>query len=320
MSIKVKLKDLIIKYEYYLILSYILTICGIIINSYINITNHDIYFALYFITISIFFLNVLGIMQIKIEDKTGNEYVKLKLQKWCYFRYLKKGTQEKYINYLKITATATLILVPIIIGGWYHAMFIPTSPSYLKVISIAFEMTLIYTMAIRGEIFQKDHKLSVIYTAFIVISLMIMSQPIGLNYLDKVLNYITCDLSNAFTILIAIIMLCVGLSALSFGYCSILNEDSRTRETMKKNGEGYFIASILSMFAILLLFIISIVKKYVIFMPLSNLNILSFDFIILNIYSVFIIIIFTFTIYASYCMLKCSILSLKELKLFKKFI
>ncbi len=314
------LKDLIINYGYYLILSYILTICGIIINSYIKITNPNIYLTLYLITISIFFLTVLGINLIKIENKTKKEYIILKLYKWSYIKYLKNGTQEKCINYLNKDTIVTLIIIPIIIGAWYHAIFIPTSPSYLKIISIAFEMTLIYTIAIRGEVFQKDHKLSVIYTAFIVVALIIMAQPIGINFLNNVLNYIIYHSTNAFTILIAIIMLCVGLSALTFGYCSILKEDSKTRENMKRNGERYFIASILSMMAIVLLFVTSIMKKYVIFMSLSNLNILSFDFIILNIYSVFIILIFTFTIYASYCMLKSSILSLKELKLFEKFI
>ncbi len=320
MSIKVILKDLIIKYQYYLILSYILTICGIIINSYINITAPDIYFTLYIIIISIFFSNVLLINQIKFDDKTKTEYINLKLYKWSYIKSLKRGTQEKFINYLKINTFATLILIPIIIGGWYHAIYIHTSPSYLKLISISFEMTLMYTMLIRGEIFHKTHKLSIIYSIIIMAALIIMVQPIGLNFLDKLLDYIISNSSNAFTILIAIIMLCVGLSALSFGYCSILKEGSKTRNNMKRNGEGYFIAAILSMIAILLLFLTSIIKKYVNFMSLSNLEVMSFDFIILNIYSVFVIMIFTFMIYASYCMLKCSILSLKELKLFERYL
>lgn len=320
MSIKVILKDLIIKYQYYLILSYILTICGIIINSYINITNPDIYFTVYMIIVSIFFLNVLVVNNIKFDDKTKKEYIDLKLYKWGNIKSLKRGTQEKYIGYLKITTVVTLILIPILVGGWYHALYIPTSPSYLKIISISFEMTLMYTMLIRGEIFHKTHKLSIIYSMLIMVALIIMAQPFGLNFLEKLLNYIISNSSNAFTILIAIIMLCVGLSALSFGYCAILKEGSKTRTNMKRNGEGYFIAAILSMIAILLLFLTSIMKKYVIFMSLSNLDVMSFDFIILNIYSVFIIIIFTFMIYASYCMLKCSILSLKELKLFERFI
>lgn len=318
MSIKEILKDLIIKDQYYLILSYILTICGIIINSYINITA-NIYFKLYIIITLIFFLNVLLINKIKFDDKTKTEYINLKLYKWSYIKSLKRWIQEKFINYLKINPFAILILIPIIIGGWYHAIYIHTSPSYLKLIFISFEMTLMYTMSIRVNIFHKTHKLSIIYP-IIIPALIFVVQRIGLNFLNKLLYYIRSNSSNAFTILIAIIMLCVGLSALSFGYCSILKEGSKTRNNMKRNGEGYFIAAILSMIAILLLFLTSIIKKYVNFMSLSNLEVMSFDFIILNIYSVVVIMIFTFMIYASYCMLKCSILSLEELKLFERYL
>lgn len=300
MSIKVILKDLISKYQYYLILSYILTICGIIINSYINITAPDIYFKLYIIISSIFFLN---------------KYIKL--YKWSYIKSLKRGRQEKVINCLKIDTFVTLILIPIIIGGWYHASYIHTSSSYLKLISISFEMTLMYTMLIWGGIFHKTRKLLIIYLIITMATSIIGLQPIVLNFLDKLLDYIISNLSNAFTILIAIIMLCVGLSALSFGYCSILKKGSKTRNNMKRNGEGYFIAAILSMIAIFLLFLTSIIKEYVNFMSLSNLEVMSLDFIILNIYSVFVIMIFIFMIYASYCMLNCSISSLKELKLFE---
>ena len=306
---------LIEKYTYYIILSYILTICGIVINCFFHIDNPNLFSILYFLTLLICFFNILLIKIIKIDNETKKEYMEIGFLKWNYVKPLKKGSKEKSIEFLKIVKLLTLIIIPIITGCYCYAIYIPTSPSYLKLISIAFEMTLIYTVGIRGEIFQKDYRLSSIYTVFLVVSLIIISQPLGLNLLNMLLNYIIDNWANAFTILIAIIMLCVGLSALSFSYCSILKDNSKTRKNMRKNGEEFFIASILSMIAIFLLFIASISKKYVVFMVVSNLNILSFDFIILNIYSVFVIIIFTFTVYASYCMLKCSILSLKELKL-----
>ena len=316
MSIKEMLKDLIIKYEYYLILSYILTICGIIINSNIHILNTNFFHALYIITVSTFFLSILAFnLLFKKDEKTKKEYFGLKIYKWNYMRSLKMGTQKKFINYIKVITSVTLFLIPLIIGGWYYAIFISSSASYLKVISTAFGMTLIFTMLIRGEVFQ-EHNFSIIH-AFFIVALMIMAHPLVLNFLDNFLDYILNDISTAFTILIAIIMLCVGLAALSFGYCSILNENSKSRENMKRNGEGYFISSILSMIAILCLFLTSFMKKFVIFGSLSNLNVMSFEFILLNIYSSFVIIIFLFTIYSSYCMLKSSILSLKELQLSK---
>lgn len=311
-------KNLITKFGYYLILSYILIIIGIIINSYICINNSNIYFIIYVILISIFFLNILLINNIKIDDKTKREIFKVKFYKLDYTKTLQKLTQEKCIKYLKITTTLTLVSFPIIFGGWYHSMFIHTSTSYLKLISITFLMTLVISICIRGEVFQNDNNF-LFNTFFLIVALIFMPQTLVLNIQNWFLNYIINNSSVAINILIAIIMLGVGLSALSFGYCSILKEDSNTRENMKNNGEGYFIVSILSMIAIIFLFLTSIIKEYVIFMPLSNLNIMSFDFLILNIYSLFMILIFTLTIYASYCLLKYSILTLKELKLFEIF-
>lgn len=311
------LNHLITKYEYYIIISYILTIMGIIINYYINLINPLIFLTLLITISSIIFLSIFITPLFKIENK--NEYFIVNLYKWNYIKPLKSGTKEKYIAMIKLITAIILILIPIINGCYCYALNISKSPSYLKLICFAFETTLIYTIAIRNEVFQKDAVLSSIYAAFIFIALIIMIRPEGLELINQVLNYMIHNLTKAFTVLIAIIMLCVGLSALSFGYCSILKEDSKIRKKMKENGEGYFISAILSMIAILLLFINSIIKPHVVFMKLTSLNIFSWDFILLNIYSSFMILIFTFTIYSSYCMLKCSISSLKELKLFEKY-
>ena len=72
------------------------------------------------------------------------------------------------------------------------------------------------------------------------------------------------------------------------------------------------------MIAILLLLITSFMKQYVVFMTLTNLNIINIDFVILNIYSAFLIIIVTFTVFASYYMLNSSKSSLKELNFLNK--
>lgn len=318
MSIRNILKNLISNYEYYLIFSYILTILGIIINSYINI-NSNVYFILYVMILLISLLYGFVILQIKIDADTKKEYIKLRLCKWNYIKLFKGGMKQKGEASLNMIIYSLLILIPIIIGGWYHAIFISTSQSYLKLIVIAFEMSLFSTMMIRGMISQKNQQLSILYIILMPMTLIfIYKTPV--NFLNKLSNYIIYNLTDVFTILIALIMLCIGLSALSFGYCSILKEGSNIRCNMKRNGEGYFIASILIMIAIFLLLITSIMKKYILFTTLPNLVILNFDFIILNIYAVFIIIIFTFTIYASYCMLKCSILSLKELNISDSFL
>lgn len=133
------------------------------------------------------------------------------------------------------------------------------------------------------------------------------------NILDeKFLDWITRELLSIISILITIIMLCIALSTLSFNYCSILN-DTRIEKNMKRNGETYFIASILSMFSILSFVIVVFIKHYVVLRALSDLNIISLDFIGLSVYPIFIVIAIIFAGYSIYYIIKCSYSTLKYL-------
>lgn len=209
-----------------------------------------------------------------------------------------------------------MILIPIFCTIYYYYCLNLNNDTYLSLLTISIVWNLNYTEIVRKQLFNEKYIVAnYAFIGFLALN-MILLIPQGFDLINIILNYISNNMSNAFTILIAIIMLGIGLSALSFSYCSILT-NNEVKENIKKNGEGYFIASILSMFAIVFLFIASILSQHITLMPLKNLNAWNFEFILLNFYSIILIIIFSFAVYSSYCMIKCSILSLKELNAFK---
>ena len=65
-----------------------------------------------------------------------------------------------------------------------------------------------------------------------VFLILLLSTPQGWDVLNYILDYIFEHVFDAFSVLIALIMLCVGLSALFFGYCSILDGGSNMRKIM----------------------------------------------------------------------------------------
>ena len=312
------LKNIIRKYEYYLILSYILTLIGAIIPYYLPLYkfHFQLYVLLMLLTFSSAILDYLAFKIFKIDHKTGKEYIEINYPKFniYFFKQIKQGSIDSYIQFKRIIGIIGLILIPILNINYNFNINTNDNYHYIHLITFSFIMTQNFTFLIRRRIFEKDtsHIQTPIFLGILVL-MIIISNPTGLYLLNKILSYILNNLQNAFTVLIAIIMLCVGLSALSFEYCSILKEDDETRKKMKKNGEGYFIASITSMISIIFLFITSILKTHVKLITINQLNIFTYDFLLLNIYAICLIIIFSFTSYAIYYLIKCSLLSLKEL-------
>ena len=103
-------------------------------------------------------------------------------------------------------------------------------------------------------------------------------------------------------------MLCATLAVLSFTYTMVDNQEGKDK--MNENGKGYFISTIISMVILLLILISSKIKPALI----NSISIENwFNFILVNIYAISIIIIFILTIYLIYYMISCSISSLKIL-------
>lgn len=238
-------KIIISKYEYYLIVSYILTIIGAIIPYFFPLYkfHFQLYILLMLLTFSCTILDYLAIKIFKFDEKTKKEYIEIHFHKFNihFSKELKQGTLDFYIKFKRIIGIIALILIPILNINYYFNTSNNDNYSYIHLITFSFIMTQNFSSLIRRRIFENNTQIIQIPIFLgILVLMLIISNTEGLYLLNKILSYIINNLHNAFTVLIAIIMLCIGLSALSFGYCSILKEDDEIREKMKKKWRRLF--------------------------------------------------------------------------------
>ena len=132
------------------------------------------------------------------------------------------------------------------------------------------------------------------------------------NIISETINELIHNITNITTISLAIVMLCATLSALTFTYYTTTDKN----EKVKKNGQYYFISTILSMVLTVLIFLLTT------FAPLiTNLNVTHITLksnIILSAYTFFIIITFILLIYTAYYLIIPSIKTLMILGFIKK--
>ena len=129
--------------------------------------------------------------------------------------------------------------------------------------------------------------------------------------INTLLAVIVNDL-DYLNISIALIMLCATLSMLSFSYYSI-NDEKNKKDKIKECGESFFIATILSAFSLINLYLFSLMKP-----QLDNIGIvfnlmLLEKFLLLNILIIFLIIFLITMLYTLYYLIYGSISSLKVL-------
>ena len=148
----------------------------------------------------------------------------------------------------------------------------------------------------------------------IVISVFIMSSPQIIITITNMLNLVLSEIGTLTNIAIAIVVLCATLSSLSFTYCSTL-ENNESSSVMKKNGEGYFISTILSMILLILIYISSLLTRVINLTDLFRLNLI--DYILLNIYTITLIISVSLLVYVIYYMVTSSFSTLKILGFIK---
>lgn len=318
------IKEVITEYKYYFILSYLLGIFGIILSFHYNFDNIKmiLYYTMVIFALTTPILAIIFHNLFKYNNETKNYYLEVDIHNLNvnHSKLIDNSIIIKYVNFTRSVGIIALFVVPILVGAYnYNSLSSNASNQYPLLITTVIVMTLFYTDSIRKQLYNENF-LTVKYVLMGAVLLnFILSTEYGSFLLNKILTYVLSNLPDSFTVLIAIIMLGVGLAALSFGYCSIL-PDSKIRKNMKRNGEGFFISSILSMMSVIVLYITSILKDYIDFTPLISLDIFSMNFILLNIYSLGLILILSCVSYATYCLIKCSILSLKELKLFEDYI
>ena len=285
-------------YKYYIPLSYLLIITGIFISKNINIAPFKSIILILLFTLSISF-SILNIIFVKKISTKSTSF------------------KEKFTKLTKIIGYISLIFIPLIASFNYYINYENTN-SFMILFTITFAMSIYFTNIVREVIFPKNNTLQSNYAFTGAIALnLILSNPKGVELMNTILDNILSI--QSFALLIAIIMLCIALSTASFNYCSILEEKSEIRKKIKKDGENYFISSILTMISIILLCITSYIQP--LFKPttLINLDLFSMNFLFTNVYSFLLIIILSFTIYSIYCIIKSSYSILKELEFLEHY-
>ena len=185
---------------------------------------------------------------------------------------------------------------------------------YSFVISLIFNNILKYRLLIEYPENVNELILQSILLFGIIISILIMSFPQIIISLTNMFNLNLTEIGTLTNIAIAIVVLCATLSALSFTYCTTL-KGNKNYYKMKKNGEGYFISTILSMILLIFIYIFSLMSHTINLTNLFKLNLIEYLFI--NIYSITLIFIVILMAYIIYYMVISSFSTLKILKFIK---
>ncbi|WP_303295161.1 hypothetical protein [Methanobrevibacter woesei] len=180
-----------------------------------------------------------------------------------FFQNRDKYFLNKYIKFLKIIGFLALIFLPFLIG--LHVNFdtklpVESNVFYLKVLLI-FALTIVYNDNILNRLMM-DYKESKSRLIFMIGSLILL--PLAVHYMDIlliVLESIIFYFSDFLSISLSILVFCATLSLLAFTYCMVI-EDKNKKEEMLKNGEDFFVATIFSIFSLILLFLISYMQTF----------------------------------------------------------
>lgn len=239
-----------------------------------------------------------------------------------FFQNKDDNFNEKFLKIYFIIGYSVMIILPLLISFYtfvrfkydltfYHIIILI---SYSFVTSLIFNNILKYRLLIEYPENVNERILQSLLALGIVISVFIMSFPQIIIELTNMLNLNLSELGTLTNIAIAIVVLCATLSALSFTYCSTLKNNENYCK-MKKNGEGYFISTILSMILLILIYISSLMSHMINLTNLFRLNLMEYLFI--NIYTITLIISISLLTYAIYYMATSSFSTLKILGFIK---
>lgn len=296
-----KIEKIIFKNRFYFPFIYLLTILGGFISNFYKITNPLCFIVTMFVLpYSCFYL---VLIYDKFFSNRGDEFTLI------------------YIKFFKIVGYSSLILNIILISLLYFSTHpFQSTQNYVLTILISFSLSLGLNNTLRKRLnvfndpkIESQMNIEAIITCVCgIILVSAMYYPPLWNLLNFFINIILFNLSDYFSISIAIIMLCATLSVLSFTYSMIDNQEEKNK--MNENGKGYFTSTILSFAILVLLFISSSLKHILLIFPEDIMN--WQYFLLINTYAFFIMTIFILTIFMTYYIIKCSISSLKILKFF----
>ena len=187
--------------------------------------------------------------------------------------------------------------------------------SYSFVISLIFNNNLKYRLLIEYPENVSELLLQSLLVFGIIISFFVIIYPQIIIAITNMLNLDLSEIGTLTNIAIAIVILCATLSALFFTYCSTLKNNNGSCK-MKKNGEGYFISTILSMILLILIYISSLMSHVINLTNLFRLNLIEYIFI--NIYTIALIVSVILLAYIIFYMITSSFSTLKILGFIKQ--
>lgn len=187
--------------------------------------------------------------------------------------------------------------------------------SYSFITSLIFNNQLKYRLLIEYPESINELILQFLLLLGIIISVFLMSSPEIIITITNMLNLNISEIGTLTNIAIAIVVLCATLSALSFTYCTTLKDNNKNYCKMKKNGEGYFISTILSMILLILIYISSLMSRITNLTSLFRLNLIEYLFI--NIYTITLIASVCLLVYIIYHMINSSLSTLRILGFLK---
>ena len=240
-----------------------------------------------------------------------------------FFQKKDDNFNEKFFKIYFIIGYSVMIFLPVLISFYtficfkndltfnYFIIFI----SYSFVTSLIFNNILKYRLLIEYPENVNELILKILLLLGIVISVFIMSSPQIIITITNMLNLNLSEIGTLTNIAIAVVVLCATLSALSFTYCSTLKNNNGSCK-MKKNGEGYFISTILSMILLILIYISSLMSHVINLTNLFRLNLIEYIFI--NIYTIALIVSVILLAYIIFYMITSSFSTLKILGFIKQ--
>lgn len=179
-----------------------------------------------------------------------------------FFQNRDKYFLNKYIKFLKIIGFSSMLVMPFLIGmqvNFDTKLPVESNVFYLKVL-IIFALTICYNDNILRRLMMgyDESKIRMIFMAGLLILL-----PIVVKYIDILMfiKSIVFHFSDFLSISLSILVFCATLSLLAFTYCMVI-EDKNEKKEMVKNGEDFFVATIFSVFSIMLLFLISYMQTF----------------------------------------------------------
>ena len=186
--------------------------------------------------------------------------------------------------------------------------------SYSFVTSLIFNGQLKYRLLIKYPKNINEKILQSLLIIGILMYILILWSPQIIISLTETLNLNLSEIGTLTNIAIAFVVLCATLSALSFTYMGTIKKN-KNYSKIKKNGEGYFISTILSIFSLIFIYIASLMSRVINLTSLFRLNLM--DYIFVNIYTISLIFLVGLSIYIIYYMFVSSVSTLKILGLFK---